>query len=203
VRRADNLATFICRLTRNSGSLNLLEFSGPVRDFTGIALPYLLLHSAVRLHTNRLHYTPTGYITHQQATLYTNRLHYTPTGYIIHQQATLHTNRLHYTPTGYITHQQATLHTNRLHYTYHWQIFLFIFLIQFIRKNRDFSAGTLQSVWLPASGHTVSGSKAGRGENFCTRADRSRPSQPLVQSVPGLYSWGKTTGAWRLSPTLF
>jgi hypothetical protein len=39
VRRADNLTTFICRLFRNSGSLNLLEPSRPVQACNGIALP--------------------------------------------------------------------------------------------------------------------------------------------------------------------
>ena len=36
---ADNFTTFICRLTRNSGSLNLLEPSGAVQACTGIAVP--------------------------------------------------------------------------------------------------------------------------------------------------------------------
>ena len=35
---ADNLTTFMCRLSRNSGSLNLLEPSGPVQAYTAIAL---------------------------------------------------------------------------------------------------------------------------------------------------------------------
>jgi hypothetical protein len=30
VREADNLTTFTCRMSRKSGSLNLLELSGPV-----------------------------------------------------------------------------------------------------------------------------------------------------------------------------
>jgi len=92
-------------------------------------LPCLLQQSAVRIHTNRLYYTPTGYITHQQAILYTSKLYYTPpgyithsrlyyapTGYITHQQAILRTSRLYCTPAGYITHQQAILHTSRLYY---------------------------------------------------------------------------------------
>ena len=37
--RADNLATFTCRLFRNSESLNLLEPSGPVQACTGIVIP--------------------------------------------------------------------------------------------------------------------------------------------------------------------
>jgi hypothetical protein len=40
VRGAD-LTTFMCRLCRNSGNLNLLEPSGPVQACNGIALPYL------------------------------------------------------------------------------------------------------------------------------------------------------------------
>jgi hypothetical protein len=39
VRRADNLATFMCRLSRNSESLELLELSGPVQACNGMALP--------------------------------------------------------------------------------------------------------------------------------------------------------------------
>jgi hypothetical protein len=41
VHRADNLATFMCRLSRNSGSLNLLEPSGPVQACIGTAVPFL------------------------------------------------------------------------------------------------------------------------------------------------------------------
>jgi len=43
VRRADNLTTFMCRLTRNSRSLNLLEPSGPVQASKTIALPFNVL----------------------------------------------------------------------------------------------------------------------------------------------------------------
>ena len=39
MRRADNLAAFMCWLFRNSGSLNLLEPKGPVQAYNGIALP--------------------------------------------------------------------------------------------------------------------------------------------------------------------
>jgi hypothetical protein len=39
VRRADNLTTFMCRLSRNSRSLNLLEPQGPVLACSGQALP--------------------------------------------------------------------------------------------------------------------------------------------------------------------
>ena len=39
VPRADTLTTFICRMSKNSGSLNLLQPSGPVQACRGIALP--------------------------------------------------------------------------------------------------------------------------------------------------------------------
>jgi hypothetical protein len=39
VRRADSLATFTSRLSKNSGKLNLLEPSGPVEGCLGIAAP--------------------------------------------------------------------------------------------------------------------------------------------------------------------
>ena len=39
MRRADNLITFMCRLSLNSESLNLLEPLGPVQACKGIALP--------------------------------------------------------------------------------------------------------------------------------------------------------------------
>jgi hypothetical protein len=38
---ADNPSIFVCRLSRNPGSLNLLEPSAPVQACIGIALPYL------------------------------------------------------------------------------------------------------------------------------------------------------------------
>ena len=41
VRKADNLTTFMCRIVLKSGSLNLLEPSGPVQACNGIALPLL------------------------------------------------------------------------------------------------------------------------------------------------------------------
>ena len=37
--RADILAMFVCQLSRNPGSLKLLEPKGPVQACTGIALP--------------------------------------------------------------------------------------------------------------------------------------------------------------------
>jgi len=36
VLRADNLTTFMCRLSRNSGRLNLMEPSGPVQTINEI-----------------------------------------------------------------------------------------------------------------------------------------------------------------------
>jgi hypothetical protein len=39
MRTADNLTTFMCRLSLKSGNLNLLEPSRPVQDCNGIALP--------------------------------------------------------------------------------------------------------------------------------------------------------------------
>ena len=56
MRRADSLATIMCRLSRNFGSLNALEPSGPVQVCNGIGLPfkctelhYELLSSSVQL----------------------------------------------------------------------------------------------------------------------------------------------------------
>jgi hypothetical protein len=48
VRRADNLTTFTCRLSRNSGSLNLLESSAPVQACKRIALPLTTLFTVRR-----------------------------------------------------------------------------------------------------------------------------------------------------------
>jgi hypothetical protein len=52
VHRADNLATFMSRLSRNSGSLKLLETSGPVKACTGVALPFFKYRE--RLHSLQL-----------------------------------------------------------------------------------------------------------------------------------------------------
>jgi hypothetical protein len=41
-READNLTTFMCRMSRKSGSLNLLEPSGPHRACYGAPLPFIL-----------------------------------------------------------------------------------------------------------------------------------------------------------------
>jgi len=58
VRKADNLTTFMCRLLK-SGSLDLLEPSGPVQACNGIALPFL--HGAIWLINSQymyhMHYT--------------------------------------------------------------------------------------------------------------------------------------------------
>jgi hypothetical protein len=42
VLKADNLTTFMCRLSRNSMSLELLEPESPVRACNGVALPFVL-----------------------------------------------------------------------------------------------------------------------------------------------------------------
>jgi len=47
VRRAENLSTLICRLSINSGSLNLLEPSGPFQACTRIALPFTFMYMYV------------------------------------------------------------------------------------------------------------------------------------------------------------
>ena len=47
VRRADNLTPFMCRLSFQAGSLNLLEPSGPLLACNGIALPdYVLSYTS-------------------------------------------------------------------------------------------------------------------------------------------------------------
>ena len=43
MREADNLTTFMCRMSWKYGSLNLLEPSGPHRDGYGTAFPFLFL----------------------------------------------------------------------------------------------------------------------------------------------------------------
>ena len=40
--RVDNLITFMCRLSINSGSLVLLETSGPLQNFTYVAVVCVL-----------------------------------------------------------------------------------------------------------------------------------------------------------------
>jgi len=44
VRRADNLTTYMWRLSWNLGGLNLLEPSGTVQPCNGIALPYIFIY---------------------------------------------------------------------------------------------------------------------------------------------------------------
>jgi len=48
---AGNLATFLCQLSENNGSLDLPEPLGPVQTFTGIAIPFLFhsVHSGMVL----------------------------------------------------------------------------------------------------------------------------------------------------------
>jgi len=45
VRKADNLTTFMCRMSWNPGSFNFLESSGPVQACNGIALPIFIYSS--------------------------------------------------------------------------------------------------------------------------------------------------------------
>ena len=46
VRKADNLTTFMCRVSWKSGSLNLLEPSGPRRACYGTPLPFTFTYVA-------------------------------------------------------------------------------------------------------------------------------------------------------------
>jgi len=55
VRRADNLTTFMCRLSWKTGSLSLLEPSGPVQVCAAIAVPFLLLNYNKFLKQNAVH----------------------------------------------------------------------------------------------------------------------------------------------------
>jgi hypothetical protein len=57
VRRPDNLTTFLCRLSGNSGCLKLLEPLGPVQACIGPALP-----SAVAVFKYRISGTPLPYV---------------------------------------------------------------------------------------------------------------------------------------------
>jgi hypothetical protein len=54
VRKADNLATFLCRFVLKSGSLNLLELSGPVKGGNGIALTLPFIHSVMAANTQQI-----------------------------------------------------------------------------------------------------------------------------------------------------
>ena len=60
VKKTDALAIFTCRLPRNSGSLNLLESSGPVQASTGLYLYLSPLKSRGSESSSRLwlHYSP-------------------------------------------------------------------------------------------------------------------------------------------------
>jgi hypothetical protein len=50
--RADNFTTFMCRLSRNSGSLKLLGHKGPIQACTGIGSPFYchLYTSSCKVH---------------------------------------------------------------------------------------------------------------------------------------------------------
>jgi hypothetical protein len=45
MREADNLITFMCRMSWKSGSLNLLEPSGPHRACYGAHLPFTYINA--------------------------------------------------------------------------------------------------------------------------------------------------------------
>ena len=49
MREADNLTTFMCRMSCKSGSLNLLEPSGPHRACYGTALPFFIQENVTRM----------------------------------------------------------------------------------------------------------------------------------------------------------
>jgi hypothetical protein len=57
LRGANNLTSFMCRLSKNSGSLKLLETSGPIQAYTGIALP-LPLPFCTKLNFSHALYRP-------------------------------------------------------------------------------------------------------------------------------------------------
>ena len=42
MRRADNLTTLMCQLSRNSGNISFLESEGPVQDNLTFSLPMAL-----------------------------------------------------------------------------------------------------------------------------------------------------------------
>ena len=53
--RADDLTIFVCRMSRNSGILNLLKPQGPVQACTGTALPLFYLFTAQHIIMPRTH----------------------------------------------------------------------------------------------------------------------------------------------------
>jgi len=55
VRKVDNLITFMCRMSWKSGSLNLLEPSGPHRAYYGTALPLPFLGRICNKRNNSNH----------------------------------------------------------------------------------------------------------------------------------------------------
>ena len=60
--RADNLTTFMCRFSRNSGNHNVLEPKGPVQACNGIPLGFTLSQATKALRESRgialLHFRP-------------------------------------------------------------------------------------------------------------------------------------------------
>ena len=66
MREADDLTTFMCRISWKSGSLNLLEPSGPHRACSGTTrnfVTYILTYLFTYLHTYLLTYLPTYLLT--------------------------------------------------------------------------------------------------------------------------------------------
>ena len=73
MRRADKTTTFMCRLSLKSGSLNLLEPSGHVQAFNGIALPFTCRHTIYMLFL-RIHSTCSTQFFHCFSRIYTSSL---------------------------------------------------------------------------------------------------------------------------------
>jgi hypothetical protein len=59
VRRADNLTSFMCQLSTNSGSLNLLEPSRPVQ---GLLYLYLFTCNICFIHLRSLQFPEDGHV---------------------------------------------------------------------------------------------------------------------------------------------
>jgi hypothetical protein len=62
VRKADNLTTFMCRFSRNSGSLNLQEPSGPVQACNGTALPFICIKTVTFKRSEMTQLLNTGHV---------------------------------------------------------------------------------------------------------------------------------------------